>query len=452
MSKVDYWGPRSGGNCGYCNGYGKYNNSMGAEILTCSDYQGLMDQGWRRCAKMCYKFQMDKTCCPAYTIKCDAVNFELSKSQKKILKKFRNFVINGKNNDMSEKNKKHHDENFNYNEQVQVQVDPRPQKSLVKPGLGPDPTKPKARKKKEIRKEKALLSRQENFEQIPEKVKDLNLTPTVDHDMNSESLTLEKLTSMEFPADSKHKFEIRIVNAQTSDEEFMKSHKESYNVYKKYQMTIHNDTEWQCSRHQYTNFLCNSSLVPGKNNSGKYRFGSFHQQYLLDGKIFAVGVIDILPSSISSVYLYYDPDFAFLSPGTLTALFEIAFTRKLQNEEFPKLKDYYMGFYIHSCPKMRYKGQYHPSYLLCPVTYQWIPIKDALPKLEKSKFSRLNSRENSAEKVKVNVDKVLVSYQNEQMAFKKCNRKLRNNFKLEVTEYAKLVGSDLSQKMLLSLD
>jgi arginine-tRNA-protein transferase len=96
-SIVDYWGPRSGGHCGYCSGCGKYSNSIGAEILTCSDYQDLMDQGWRRCAKMCYKFQMDKTCCPAYTIKCDAVNFELSKSQKKILKKFRNFVINGKN-------------------------------------------------------------------------------------------------------------------------------------------------------------------------------------------------------------------------------------------------------------------------------------------------------------------------------------------------------------------
>jgi len=26
------------------------------------------------------------------------------------------------------------------------------------------------------------------------------------------------------------------------------------------------------------------------------------------------------------------------------------------------------GFYIHSCPKMRYKGQYAPSYLADPVT------------------------------------------------------------------------------------
>ena len=36
-------------------------------------------------------------------------------------------------------------------------------------------------------------------------------------------------------------------------------------------------------------------------------YGAYHRQYLLNGKIIAVGVIDILPSCVSSVYLYYDP-------------------------------------------------------------------------------------------------------------------------------------------------
>lgn len=35
--------------------------------------------------------------------------------------------------------------------------------------------------------------------------------------------------------------------------------------------------------------------------------GAYHRQYLIDGRIVAVGVIDILPNCISSVYLYYDP-------------------------------------------------------------------------------------------------------------------------------------------------
>lgn len=49
-------------------------------------------------------------------------------------------------------------------------------------------------------------------------------------------------------------------------------------------------------------------------------YGSFHQQYILDGKIIAVGVIDILSNSTSSVYLYYDPAYSFLSLGTYSSL------------------------------------------------------------------------------------------------------------------------------------
>lgn len=49
-------------------------------------------------------------------------------------------------------------------------------------------------------------------------------------------------------------------------------------------------------------------------------YGSFHQQYWLDDKLVAVGVIDILPRCVSSVYFYYDPDFADLTLGTFGSL------------------------------------------------------------------------------------------------------------------------------------
>ena len=48
--------------------------------------------------------------------------------------------------------------------------------------------------------------------------------------------------------------------------------------------------------------------------------GSFHQQYWLDGKLIGVGVIDILPRCLSSVYFFYDPDYHFLSLGTYASL------------------------------------------------------------------------------------------------------------------------------------
>lgn len=41
---------------------------------------------------------MDKTCCPLYTIKCDAVNFKLRKSQKSLVKSFNKFLMTNESN------------------------------------------------------------------------------------------------------------------------------------------------------------------------------------------------------------------------------------------------------------------------------------------------------------------------------------------------------------------
>lgn len=45
-------------------------------------------------------------------------------------------------------------------------------------------------------------------------------------------------------------------------------------------------------------------------------YGAFHEQYWLDNELIAVGVIDILPFCVSSVYFFYDPAYSFLSLGT----------------------------------------------------------------------------------------------------------------------------------------
>ena len=66
---------------------------------------------------------------------------------------------------------------------------------------------------------------------------------------------------------------------------------------------------------------------------------------------------------------------------------EIAFTRQL-NKLDPNLKWYYFGFYAHSCQKMRYKGRFHPSFLLCPEVYTWHPIEHCTSLLDINKYSR----------------------------------------------------------------
>jgi arginine-tRNA-protein transferase len=45
----------------------------------------------------------------------------------------------------------------------------------------------------------------------------------------------------------------------------------------------------------------------------------------IDGELMAVGVLDYTHEALSSVYLFYDPKFEFLNPGTLSALLEIMY-------------------------------------------------------------------------------------------------------------------------------
>jgi arginine-tRNA-protein transferase len=56
----------------------------------------------------------------------------------------------------------------------------------------------------------------------------------------------------------------------------------------------------------------------------------------------------------------------------------------------PDMKYYYMGFYIHTCAKMRYKAKFRPSYLLCPLRYTWHAVERCIQKLDNEKYSIFN--------------------------------------------------------------
>ena len=43
--------------------------------------------------KYCYKPTMKETCCPQYEIKCDVNQIKLSKSQKKVIRRMKNFLL-----------------------------------------------------------------------------------------------------------------------------------------------------------------------------------------------------------------------------------------------------------------------------------------------------------------------------------------------------------------------
>lgn len=187
------------------------------------------------------------------------------------------------------------------------------------------------------------------------------------------SESLEQL--LQFKSDSKNKLEFRLVQSYPPSDEFTRTLPQSHSVYERYQMAIHGDSRSACSLSQFKRFLCQSSLekqsprIPPANYPSN-GYGCFHLQYYFNGKMIACSVIDVLPAGVSSVYFYYDPDFGFLKLGVYSALKyriplffsdqfgiysrEIEFTRQL-SRQIADIKYYYLGYYVHSCVKMRYK-------------------------------------------------------------------------------------------------
>ena len=142
---------------------------------------------------------------------------------------------------------------------------------------------------------------------------------------------------------------------------------ERYELYRKYQISVHGDEPSKITQSGFSRFLVDSPLTSTTVRAGKgsvsrkqedsvnslgekeesklkekntkksgkvservkvndqnsvgekvtYNLGTYHQLYRLDGKLVAVGVVDILPSGLSSVYLFYDPDVKQLSLGEI---------------------------------------------------------------------------------------------------------------------------------------
>lgn len=152
--------------------------------------------------------------------------------------------------------------------------------------------------------------------------------------------------------------------------------REKFDLYRKYQTNVHNDPPGKITQRGFKNFLvespievssrggiqsCNEVYSQDRHFSqSEDDLGSFHGLYRLDGQLIAFSVLDIIPDIVSSVYFVWDPDFAALSLGKVSALREISLTTEF------KFKRYMMGFYIHACPKM------------CVHTKSFLPISNFL--------------------------------------------------------------------------
>ncbi len=124
------------------------------------------------------------------------------------------------------------------------------------------------------------------------------------------------------------------------------SSEERFALYQRYSAEWHGRVEQ--SREDFDSFLYDS---PVDTLEFTYRSPA--------GRLLAVGICDVCPASLSSVYYYFDPAESRRSLGTLGALVELDFARR------HRLSHYYLGYWIEACDSMRYKSDFRPCEVLC---------------------------------------------------------------------------------------
>ncbi|XP_035839415.1 arginyl-tRNA--protein transferase 1 isoform X2 [Helianthus annuus] len=508
--------------CGYCKS--RSNTSIA---------HALLDRGWRRSGCILYKPEMEKTCCPSYTIRLKASDFVPSKEQVRVAKRMQRFLDGSLSIENSDEQKDIMVDNPNrlQSNRIDQMIDYLSDQinssvlTCIEQGELPSEIQfPKA-SVKSVAPNKRKLQAEEAQDlvytcnisfQIAAALRrqaQKNVGTGTDSSLVAEMLSkhLNKLASalsLSVKACNGH---VNFYCAETQDVTVGKhvvSHgsssnnpenfqvkrqnleirlkrstfdREEYELYRKYQIKVHNDTPDHVTESSYTEFLIDSPLIfvqpNGDGTVPSCGFGSFHQQYLVNGKLVAVGVIDILPKCLSSKYLFWDPDLAFLSLGKYSALQEINWVKESQRQ-CPILQYYYLGYYIHSCNKMRYKAAYRPSELLCPLRYEWVPFDTAKRLLDRKSYVVLsdfailqnelsllpNASEDQIEeeetaslipaKMRKDASNIVIGLRGKHLKYKDIRQAFGPNEQLEcrLDKYLTAVGTDLSERMIYSID
>ncbi|KAG1907323.1 arginine-tRNA-protein transferase [Suillus fuscotomentosus] len=336
--------------CGYCGPLGERSSTETsfkkagfiASQLSCRVYQKMIYRGWRRSGTYCYAPDLRRSCCPQYTIRLDAIAFKPSRSQRKIINRWNHFVMQGHKSEASN--------------------------LLLLQGISSSPKLPKS---------EGNASKRDP--------PNLSLSTSI-HAAESDFVSSN--------ATARHQFKVTLEPSTYSEEK--------YALYLLYQREVHHDP--YNTPEDFKRFLVKSPLInepiPYTTSPPDHlpsQYGSFHQMYRLDGELIAMGVIDILPECVSSVYFMYDPKHEKYSLGKLSAIREASLAREIHDAGAITMTSLAMGFYIHSCQKMKYKGGYSPSYLADPEKFTWFPLADCISQLEKFRYAAFVHPEHSLE-------------------------------------------------------
>ena len=242
---------------------------------------------------------MNRTCCPQYPIRCRVKDFTLNKSHKKVIKRVNRYLNTGVKVVGDEKITEGHGAaevrdmpSCGIPSEIDLPVQgvakdlptgdikmagedtaspvknpPTPEKKTKtadsanteksaeaaakhKTNAGPDPNKPACKKAKLVRLERWKAKHKDDPDAVKKYQEKLKA---------NQGKSLEQFLG-EVVDDPAHRLEVRLVRSSPRSRLFEETVEESHQVYKKYQMVVHNDPESKVDMRQYTRFLVDSPL------------------------------------------------------------------------------------------------------------------------------------------------------------------------------------------------
>ncbi|MBX3396120.1 MAG: arginyltransferase [Phycisphaerae bacterium] len=127
---------------------------------------------------------------------------------------------------------------------------------------------------------------------------------------------------------------ISITRPQASDEK--------WDMYRSYLAEQHDGT-MSDDRESFERFLYRSPI------------DTIEMTYHIDGDLVGVGILDVTPSCLSSVYFYFDPNHSRRSLGVFSVIMEIEECRRRG------LPYWYGGYHVAECQRMAYKADFRPN-------------------------------------------------------------------------------------------
>jgi leucyl-tRNA---protein transferase len=116
---------------------------------------------------------------------------------------------------------------------------------------------------------------------------------------------------------------------------------ERLDLYARYQAVQHGDDGQSADRQSYQRFLV-ESVTDTLELAWRDEAGA----------LVAVGIVDVTPEAVSTVYFYWEPALAHLSLGVYSALVEIELCRQWER------RFYYLGYLVPGSKTMSYKAQF----------------------------------------------------------------------------------------------